>query len=69
MIAELIRLLIAAACGLFVLSLPFSKTDAGKTLRRWAAERARGVRVSAPQARHSLAVAGGAAGSRTRPRR
>ncbi|MBV8547358.1 MAG: hypothetical protein JO093_01300 [Acidobacteria bacterium] len=37
MIAELIRLLIAAACGLFVLSLPFSKTDAGKTLRRWAA--------------------------------
>jgi hypothetical protein len=37
LIGELIRLLIAAACGLFVLSLPLSKTDAGATLRRWAA--------------------------------
>lgn len=36
MIGELIRLLIAAACGLFVLSLPLSKTDTGATLRRWA---------------------------------
>jgi len=35
--AELIRFLIAAACALFVLSLPLSKTDAGATLRRWAA--------------------------------
>jgi hypothetical protein len=34
--AELIRLLIAAACALFVLSLPLSKTNAGATLRRWA---------------------------------
>lgn len=37
MIAELIRFLIAAACALFVLSLPLSKTEAGATLRRWAA--------------------------------
>jgi hypothetical protein len=36
LIGEIIRFLIAAACGLFVLSLPFSKTDTGKTLRRWA---------------------------------
>lgn len=36
MIGELIRLLIAAACALFVLSLPFSKTETGSTLRRWA---------------------------------
>lgn len=36
MIGELIRFLIAAACGLFVLSLPLSKTDTGATLRRWA---------------------------------
>jgi hypothetical protein len=36
LIGELIRFLITAACGLFVLSLPLSKTDAGKTLRRWA---------------------------------
>lgn len=36
MIGELIRLLIAAACGLFVLSLPLSKTETGATLRRWA---------------------------------
>jgi hypothetical protein len=36
LIAQLIRFLIAAACGLFVLSLPLSKTDTGKTLRRWA---------------------------------
>lgn len=36
MYGELIRLLIAAACALFVLSLPLSKTDAGVTLRRWA---------------------------------
>lgn len=36
MIAELIRLLIAAACFLFVLSLPLSKTESGATLRRWA---------------------------------
>lgn len=36
MVAE-IRLLIAAACALFVLSLPLSKTATGATLRRWAA--------------------------------
>jgi hypothetical protein len=36
LIGELIRLLIATACGLFVLSLPLSKTDTGATLRRWA---------------------------------
>jgi hypothetical protein len=36
MIAELIRLLIAAACFLFVLSLPLYKTQSGATLRRWA---------------------------------
>jgi hypothetical protein len=36
LIGELIRLLIAAACALFVLSLPLSKTDTGATLRRWA---------------------------------
>jgi len=36
LIGELIRLLIAAACALFVLSLPLSKTETGKTLRRWA---------------------------------
>lgn len=36
MIAELIRLLIAAACFLFVLSLPLSKTASGAKLRRWA---------------------------------
>lgn len=36
MIGELIRLLVAAACGLFVLSLPLSKTETGATLRRWA---------------------------------
>jgi hypothetical protein len=34
--AELIRFVIAAACALFVLSLPLSKTDAGAMLRRWA---------------------------------
>jgi protein-S-isoprenylcysteine O-methyltransferase Ste14 len=34
--AELIRFLIAAACALFVLSLPLSKTESGSTLRRWA---------------------------------
>jgi hypothetical protein len=33
---EIIRLLVAAACALFVLSLPLSKTEAGATLRRWA---------------------------------
>lgn len=33
---ELIRLLIAAACALFVLSLPLSKTESGAALRRWA---------------------------------
>jgi hypothetical protein len=36
LIGDIIRFLIAAACGLFVLSLPLSKTDTGKTLRRWA---------------------------------
>jgi hypothetical protein len=36
LIGELIRLLIAAACGIFVLSLPLSKTETGATLRRWA---------------------------------
>lgn len=36
MIGELIRLLIAAACGLFVLSLPLSKTETGAALCRWA---------------------------------
>ena len=36
MISEIIRLLIAAACGLFVLSLPLSKTETGAALRRWA---------------------------------
>jgi protein-S-isoprenylcysteine O-methyltransferase Ste14 len=35
-LAEVIRFLIAAACALFVLSLPVSKTDTGATLRRWA---------------------------------
>jgi hypothetical protein len=34
--SELIRLLIAAACALFVLSLPLSKTQSGAALRRWA---------------------------------
>jgi protein-S-isoprenylcysteine O-methyltransferase Ste14 len=34
--AELIRFLIAAACALFVLSLPLSKTQSGAALRRWA---------------------------------
>jgi len=34
--AEVIRFLVAAACALFVLSLPLSKTDIGATLRRWA---------------------------------
>lgn len=33
---DVIRLLIAAACALFVLSLPLSKTESGATLRRWA---------------------------------
>ena len=37
LIGELIRFLIAAACAFFVLSLPFSKTETGATLRRWAA--------------------------------
>ncbi len=36
LIGDIIRLLIAAACGLFVLSLPLSKTDTGATVRRWA---------------------------------
>jgi len=36
MIGKLIGLLIAAACALFVLSLPLSKTETGSTLRRWA---------------------------------
>jgi hypothetical protein len=36
LIGELIRLLIAAACGLFILSLPLSKTETGATLRRCA---------------------------------
>ncbi|HEX8155136.1 MAG TPA: hypothetical protein VF698_18535 [Thermoanaerobaculia bacterium] len=36
MIGEIIRLLMAAACGLFVLSVPLSKTQTGATLRRWA---------------------------------
>jgi hypothetical protein len=36
LIGELIRLLIAMACALLVLSMPFSKTEAGATLRRWA---------------------------------
>jgi hypothetical protein len=36
MYGEIIRLLIAAACALFVLSLPLSKTASGATLRRWA---------------------------------
>jgi len=35
--AEIIRLLIAAACALFVLSLPLSKTETGAALRRVAA--------------------------------
>lgn len=34
MIAELIRLLLAATCALFVLSLPLWKTQAGAALRR-----------------------------------
>jgi hypothetical protein len=34
---EIIRLFVAAACALFVLSLPLSKTESGATLRRWAA--------------------------------
>jgi hypothetical protein len=34
MFGELIRILIAAACGLFVLSLPVSATGIGSTLRR-----------------------------------
>jgi hypothetical protein len=34
MLAEAIRLLIAAACALFVLSLPVTKTKVGATLRR-----------------------------------
>jgi len=33
----MIRFLFAAATGLFVLSLPMSKTEFGATLRRWAA--------------------------------
>src|SRR5205085_12485811 len=33
---EIIRLLVATACALFVLSLPLSKTETGATLRRWA---------------------------------
>lgn len=36
MIGEIIRLLISAACLLFVVSLPLSKTQTGATLRRWA---------------------------------
>src|SRR4051794_24660746 len=36
LIGDIIRFLIATACGLFVLSLPLSKNDTGKTLRRWA---------------------------------
>jgi hypothetical protein len=36
LIGVITRLLIAEACGLFVLSLPFSKTETGATLRRWA---------------------------------
>ena len=36
MYGEIIRLLIAAACALFVLSLPLSKTESGAALRRWA---------------------------------
>ena len=36
MFAEVIRFLIAAACALFVLSLPLSKSDSGAKLRRWA---------------------------------
>ncbi|HEY0139307.1 MAG TPA: hypothetical protein VGF48_00350 [Thermoanaerobaculia bacterium] len=36
MIGEIIRLLISAACLLFVISLPLSKTQTGATLRRWA---------------------------------
>ena len=36
MYGEIIRLLIAAACALFVLSLPLSKTESGATIRRWA---------------------------------
>jgi Na+/proline symporter len=35
-IAELIRLLLAAACFSFILSVPLGKTEAGATLRRWA---------------------------------
>lgn len=34
MFAEIIRLLLAAACALFLLSLPLSKTETGATLRR-----------------------------------
>jgi hypothetical protein len=36
LIGAIIRFLISAACGLFVLSLPLSKTETGATLRRWA---------------------------------
>jgi hypothetical protein len=36
MLAEIITLLFASACGLFVLSLPLSKTALGGALRRWA---------------------------------
>ncbi|HEX8253385.1 MAG TPA: hypothetical protein VF846_09575 [Thermoanaerobaculia bacterium] len=36
MYGEIIRLLIATACALFVLSLPLSKTESGAMLRRWA---------------------------------
>jgi hypothetical protein len=36
LIDEIIRLLISAACLLFVISLPLSKTQTGSTLRRWA---------------------------------
>jgi hypothetical protein len=31
-----VRLFIAAACGLLMLSLPFGRTEPGATLRRWA---------------------------------
>lgn len=36
MLLILIRLFIAAACGLLMLSLPFGRTEGGVTLRRWA---------------------------------
>lgn len=36
MLFAVVRLLIAAACGFLMLSLPFGRTETGATLRRWA---------------------------------